>query len=125
MKTMPRHEENKLGGVVEAAIDHAMADEKWLQDMADSTTIEQTTKNGVFNALEDYILGSLSYIDPDEGTINRLELTNQEFKRLGDMMVHEIEMTKDAIFSMNHPDDIKDAKEYIADLTSIKARCGR
>jgi len=60
-----RHKEHKLGGVVEAALDHVMIDEKWLRDMATDTDIEQNTPTDVFLALEDYICSSLAHIDEE------------------------------------------------------------
>ena len=54
------HKEHKLGGVVEAAIDHAMADEQWLYDMADDSDIEQNTSTEVFRALESYVTDELA-----------------------------------------------------------------
>ena len=54
------HKEHKLGGVVEAALDHVMVDEEWLSSMATSTTIEQNTSTEVFRALESYIVDELA-----------------------------------------------------------------
>ena len=58
-----RHPEDRLNGVVEAALNHCMNDEQWLQDMANDTGGEFTmpnTPDGVFQALESYITQHLA-----------------------------------------------------------------
>ena len=57
-----RHKEDKLGGVVEFALNVAMADEKWLQDAADDDDLEQNTPMEVFLAVESYITDHLARI---------------------------------------------------------------
>ena len=54
------HTEHKLGGLVEAALNKAMADEKWLDDMASDPDIEQNSNLEVFLALESYIVDELA-----------------------------------------------------------------
>lgn len=54
------HKEHRLGGLVEAALCKAYADEKWLQDMADDPDIEQNTPIEVFLAVESYITDELA-----------------------------------------------------------------
>lgn len=61
-----RHKEDKLGGVVEAALNLAYADETWLDDMAKDPDIEQNTNMEVFRAIEDYILDHLARIEPED-----------------------------------------------------------
>jgi len=55
-----RHEEDRLGGVVEAAIDLAMNTESWLEAMASDPEIEQNTATDVYQALESYICDHLA-----------------------------------------------------------------
>ena len=59
---MPRHKEDKLNGVIEAALNRAMLNETWLNDMANDTEIEQNSPDEVFRALEGYITDSLARI---------------------------------------------------------------
>ena len=59
---MPRHKEDKLNGVVEAALNRAMLNETWLNDMANDTEIEQSSPDEVFQALESFVTDSLARI---------------------------------------------------------------
>ena len=61
-----RHAEDILGGVVEAALNRAMYDEKWLSDMAGDSNIGQNTPTEIFQALEGYICDHLARITKDE-----------------------------------------------------------
>ncbi len=54
------HKEHKLNRVVEAAINKAMNDEKWLDEMAEDPNIYQITPTEVFQALESYIVDELA-----------------------------------------------------------------
>ncbi len=58
-----RHKEDKLGGIVEAALNHCAGDERWLQSMADDPEISQNTPTEVFQALVLYITDHLARID--------------------------------------------------------------
>ena len=60
---MNRHPEDRLNGVVEAALNRCMEDEKWLQEMANDPGPEYTMPNTVaevFQALESYICDVLA-----------------------------------------------------------------
>ena len=60
---MSRHPEDRLNGVVEAALNHCMVDDEWLQDMANDPgpmfTMPKTSEK-VFLALESYICDVLA-----------------------------------------------------------------
>ncbi len=58
-----RHKEDKLGGVVEAALNRAMNDEAWIRDMVYDPQIEQNDSLAVYHALEDYLTEHLARID--------------------------------------------------------------
>jgi len=58
-----RHPEDRLNGVVEAALNHCMSDEQWLQDMAhdtDGAFQMPDTTDKVYQALESYICNHLA-----------------------------------------------------------------
>jgi hypothetical protein len=57
-----RHSEDKLGGVVEAALNMAMDNEYLLAELADDTEIPQRTADEVYQALESYITDHLARI---------------------------------------------------------------
>ncbi len=57
-----RHEEDRLGGVVEAAIDKAMDDNDWVASMASDPSISQNHVDDVYLALESYICDHLARI---------------------------------------------------------------
>ena len=57
-----RHSEDKLGGVIEYALSKALYNEEWLQDAADDPNIEQTTRDEVFRAVEEFVTDSLARI---------------------------------------------------------------
>ena len=57
-----RHKEDKLNGVVEAALNHCMLDERWLRVVGEDPEIEQNTATEVFQALENYICDHLARI---------------------------------------------------------------
>ncbi len=58
-----RHEEDKLGGIVEAALNHCAGDENWLQSMADDPEISQNSTDEVFRAMVLYITDHLARIE--------------------------------------------------------------
>lgn len=58
-----RHDEDRLGGVVEAALSKAMNDDGWLTSMAQDPNIDQNTDGEVFRALEDYVCNWLARIE--------------------------------------------------------------
>ena len=58
----PRHDEDKLGGVVEAAIDKAMDDNDWITSMSTDPSISQNHVDDVFQALESYVVDHLARI---------------------------------------------------------------
>lgn len=66
---MTRHKHDRLYGVVEAALNHCMSDEKWLRDVAASTDPIwdiPDTPDGVYQALEDYICNHLARLELQE-----------------------------------------------------------
>ncbi len=64
-----RHDEDRLGGVIEAALNRAMLDEEWLQDMAKDPSIDHGTSTGVFQGLESYITDHLARITAKEDLV--------------------------------------------------------
>ncbi len=60
----PRHPEDRLCGVVEAALNRLACNEDELQELADDTEfgITQTTSTEVFRAIESYIVDHLARI---------------------------------------------------------------
>ena len=62
---MSRHAEDRLGGIVEAALDKVMNNDDWLEVMANDPDIEQNTADEVYQALESYICDHLARITHD------------------------------------------------------------
>lgn len=56
----PRHPEDKLGGVIEAGLNHVMENKYWLSNMVIDPNIEQKTDTEVFQAVESYITEHLA-----------------------------------------------------------------
>lgn len=63
---MARHTEDRLGGVVEAALNKAMNDEDWLLAMADDPEIVHNDPTDVFQALESFITDVLARISSED-----------------------------------------------------------
>ena len=62
---IPRHNQDCLNGVVEAALNRVMEDKKWLQDMADDFDPDwniPNTSDAVFLELEAYICDVLASV---------------------------------------------------------------
>ncbi len=60
----PRHPEDRLCGIVEAALNRLAGNEEWLQELANDTEfgITQSTPDEVFRAIESYITDHLARI---------------------------------------------------------------
>ena len=68
-----RHKEDRLGGVVEAALNRAMDDNDWVVDMTVDTEIEHNHPDDVFQALESYMTDHLARITVEEGIVAYLQ----------------------------------------------------
>ncbi len=68
-----RHEEDKLNGVIEYALNVAMDNKEWLQNAADSDNIKQNTPGDVFRAVEHYITDHLARIVVTDGIVAYLQ----------------------------------------------------
>ncbi len=68
-----RHKEDRLSGIIEAALNLAWANEPWLEAMAKDPDIDHNTSMEVFSAIESYICDHLARITCEEGIVAYLQ----------------------------------------------------